>query len=234
MGRSDKRRPEQRNVDSRTEHGVVTVTLNPALDVSMSIDLLVPDRKLRAHDVRREAGGGGVNVSRVLRRLGVPNTSFVVTGGAIGDELLTLMRHEGLDVIGFTIDGTTRESVAITETNTARALGSADVVKPSQRELAEAGRAGSPRPLTRSNKRFRRCSDSDGRRVGDRLPAGPRVRCSPRGTASSGGTGRRRSVRSARWVPAIRWSPVSQQDSLVATTSCQRSASEWQPGRRRC
>ncbi|MGB7878527.1 MAG: 1-phosphofructokinase family hexose kinase [Ilumatobacteraceae bacterium] len=120
MGRSDKRRPDQRNVDSRPEHGVVTVTLNPALDVSMSIDLLVPDRKLRAHDVRREAGGGGVNVSRVLRRLGVPNTSFVVTGGAIGDELLTLMRHEGLDVIGFTIDGTTRESVAITETNTAR------------------------------------------------------------------------------------------------------------------
>ena len=120
MGRSDKRRPDQRNVDSRAEHGVVTVTLNPALDVSMSIDLLVPDRKLRAHDVRREAGGGGVYVSRVLRRLGVPNISFVVTGGGIGDELLMLMRHEGLAVIGFTIDGTTRESVAITETNTAR------------------------------------------------------------------------------------------------------------------
>ena len=44
----------------------------------------------------------------------------MVTGGAIGDELLTLMRHEGLDVMGFTIDGTTRESVAITGTNTAR------------------------------------------------------------------------------------------------------------------
>ena len=99
---------------------VLTVTLNPALDVSMSIDTLVPDRKLRAHDVRREAGGGGVNVSRVLRRLGVSNTAFVVTGGAVGDELLTLMRHEELDVIGFTIDGTTRESVAITEATTSR------------------------------------------------------------------------------------------------------------------
>lgn len=99
---------------------VLTVTVNPALDVSMAIDHLVPDHKLRAHDCRREAGGGGVNVSRALRRLGVPSTSFVVVGGAVGSELVSRIDAAGLEVLEFDIADTTRESVAITETCTNR------------------------------------------------------------------------------------------------------------------
>jgi 6-phosphofructokinase 2 len=99
---------------------VVTVAVNPALDVSMTVDHLVPDHKMRAHDLRREAGGGGVNVARALRRLGVPATSFVVVGGAIGSELASRMEAEGLDVAEFRIADNTRESVAIRETCTGR------------------------------------------------------------------------------------------------------------------
>jgi 6-phosphofructokinase 2 len=99
---------------------VLTVTVNPALDVSMAIEHLVPDHKMRAHDCRREAGGGGVNVSRALRRLGVPSTSFVVVGGSIGSELVSRIGAAGLDVVEFDIADTTRESVAITETCTNR------------------------------------------------------------------------------------------------------------------
>jgi len=104
--------------DSATQ--VLTVTVNPALDVSMTIDHLVSDKKIRAHDCQREAGGGGVNVSRVLRRLKVPSNSFVVVGGPIGSELLERMLGEGLDVTEFRIAGSTRESVAITEAHTGR------------------------------------------------------------------------------------------------------------------
>jgi len=100
--------------------GVLTVTLNPALDISVSVDQLVPDRKLRAPESRREPGGGGVNVSRVLNRLGVPNVSLVVAGGAIGIELVTRMRDEELDVVDVRIESDTRESFAITETTTDR------------------------------------------------------------------------------------------------------------------
>lgn len=105
---------------SADTESVLTVTLNPSLDLSMSVAQFVPDRKLRAFDDHREAGGGGVNVSRVLRRLDVPARSFVVVGGAVGSELASLMRDEDLDVVEFTISGTTRESVAITETTTER------------------------------------------------------------------------------------------------------------------
>jgi len=99
---------------------VLTVTLNPTVDVSTSVDQLVPDRKLRAPGWRREPGGGGVNVSRVLRRLGVPSTAFVVVGGATGAELATLMRDEGLVVVEFAGRCPTRESFAVTEDSTGR------------------------------------------------------------------------------------------------------------------
>ena len=99
---------------------VLTVTVNPSVDVSMVVARLVPDEKLRAHDCRREAGGGGVNVSRVLRRLDVPATSFVVAGGPVGSELVSLMNADGLYVSEFTITHTTRESIAVTESSTNR------------------------------------------------------------------------------------------------------------------
>jgi 6-phosphofructokinase 2 len=99
---------------------VLTVTLNPALDISLSVEQLVPDRKLRAAGSRREAGGGGVNVSRVLHRLDVPCVSLVVVGGAVGTELVARMRTEGLEVVDVPNDADTRESFAITESATAR------------------------------------------------------------------------------------------------------------------
>ncbi len=99
---------------------VLTVTLNPAVDISLSVDQLVPDRKLRAEGSRREAGGGGVNVSRVLHRLGVPCVSLVVAGGATGAELVVRLRGEGLAVVDVPIESDTRESFAITESATAR------------------------------------------------------------------------------------------------------------------
>jgi 6-phosphofructokinase 2 len=97
---------------------VLTITINPALDVSLEVERLVPDRKLRAELSRREPGGGGVNVSRVLRRLGVDAPSFVVVGGPVGAELVQLLGHEHVDVIDFPIVDDTRESLAITESTT--------------------------------------------------------------------------------------------------------------------
>jgi 6-phosphofructokinase 2 len=108
------------SIDARRPVPVLTVTLNPAVDVSMTVDRLVSEQKMRAYDVRREPGGGGVNVANVLRRLAVPATSLVVVGGATGDELTSLMRSCGLAVVEVPIDGSTRESVAIGESDTGR------------------------------------------------------------------------------------------------------------------
>ena len=50
--------------------GMLTVTLNPAVDASATVERLVPARKLRCENERRDAGGGGVNAARVGARLG--------------------------------------------------------------------------------------------------------------------------------------------------------------------
>ena len=102
--------PSRSELHGRGQAGpaVLTVTVNPAVDVSIVVEHLVPDQKLRGSDGRREAGGGGVNVSRVLRRLSVPTRTFVVVGGAIGAELVSLIGDAGLDVGEFTIAHPTR------------------------------------------------------------------------------------------------------------------------------
>src|SRR5436189_165727 len=49
---------------------IVTLTLNAALDVSCEADAVRPTDKIRTHGDRVDPGGGGINVSRVLQRLG--------------------------------------------------------------------------------------------------------------------------------------------------------------------
>jgi 6-phosphofructokinase 2 len=50
--------------------GIVTFTPNLALDVSTTIARVMPDHKLRCTAARYDPGGGGINVARVVRRLG--------------------------------------------------------------------------------------------------------------------------------------------------------------------
>ncbi len=99
---------------------VLTVTTNPALDVAITVDALVPDHKLRATHVRREPGGGGVNVARVLARFGVDVQAAVAVGGAVGDELIRLIEADGVMATAIRIEGSTRESIAITDASDAR------------------------------------------------------------------------------------------------------------------
>jgi 6-phosphofructokinase 2 len=88
---------------------VVTLTLNPALDVSFNVDGVEPGPKLRCHDVRHDPGGGGVNVARVIRRLGGRALAVFAAGGAAGGQLQTLLRRERTPHLAIPIAGETRE-----------------------------------------------------------------------------------------------------------------------------
>ena len=92
---------------------IVTVTLNPALDLSSDVEALVPNQKLRCGAPTVDPGGGGVNVSRAIRILGGESTPWVTQGGAVGQELVDRLEGEGLSPHAFPIAGSTRQSVAI-------------------------------------------------------------------------------------------------------------------------
>ena len=60
---------------------VVTLTFSPALDVATSVDVVTPSRKLRCDTPRQEPGGGGINVARVVQRLGADAVAVAPSGG---------------------------------------------------------------------------------------------------------------------------------------------------------
>lgn len=99
---------------------IVTVTLNPAIDVSTSVDRIAPTHKLRCARERRDAGGGGVNVARVVRRLGGDVVAAYPAGGPIGEMLQRLVGAEDVSSCVVPIAGDTRESFTVCETEHSR------------------------------------------------------------------------------------------------------------------
>ena len=97
---------------------IVTLTLNPALDIATSTDRVRPTHKLRCAEPRREPGGGGINVARVVQALGGEVTAIFPCGGAAGATIEKLLRDSGVPVAPVPIAGATRESFTVDETDT--------------------------------------------------------------------------------------------------------------------
>lgn len=97
---------------------ILTVTMNPALDVSACTGQVHPTSKLRCNSVQRHAGGGGVNVARVVHRLGGDCAALCMVGGPSGEMLTTLLQSEGVACIPVAIAGHTRESFTVLERTT--------------------------------------------------------------------------------------------------------------------
>ena len=75
---------------------VLTLTTNPALDVFTSIERVLPTHKLRCDRSIENPGGGGVNVARVLHRLGSNVKALYPVGGVTGRWHESLMKEEGI------------------------------------------------------------------------------------------------------------------------------------------
>lgn len=99
---------------------ILTVTLNPALDLSTAADEVRPDQKLRCDKPLVDPGGGGINVSRAIKIIGGQCTAMVALGGATGTRIAAMLKADGLSVIRLTAPGETRQSLAVTD----RATGS--------------------------------------------------------------------------------------------------------------
>ena len=97
---------------------ILTVTPNPALDVSTSTDRVEPEHKLRCGPTRLDPGGGGVNVSRVVRNLGGRSIAVYAAGGPTGQAYRELLDREGVASRLVRIAQSTRESFTVDETST--------------------------------------------------------------------------------------------------------------------
>lgn len=96
---------------------VTTVTLNPMLDKTVSIEKLERGAIHRASTMEMVAGGKGVNVSRQLKQLGVSTIASGFIGGWVGLIVAELIRAEGIEQEFIRTDVPTREGVTYREPN---------------------------------------------------------------------------------------------------------------------
>jgi 6-phosphofructokinase 2 len=100
------------------ESTIVTLTMNPALDITTDTDFVVPTDKMRCSAVRYDPGGGGINVARVARVLGASVAAVFPAGGPTGDLVTELLAPEVPP--RRRIAGSTRESFTVNETSSGR------------------------------------------------------------------------------------------------------------------
>ena len=99
---------------------IVSMTVNPAIDKSSSVAHVTAERKLYCKLPRFEPGGGGVNVSRAIKKLGGESLLLYPVGGLTGKMLQRLLDREGLNHLPFPIEGLIRESLVMLEESTGR------------------------------------------------------------------------------------------------------------------
>lgn len=97
---------------------IATLTLNPALDKSTLTERLVPEQKLRCAALQMDAGGGGINVSKGIAKLGGQSTAVFPAGGHNGRLLRELLEQAGVPTQPLEVPGDTRENLSVTETAT--------------------------------------------------------------------------------------------------------------------
>jgi 1-phosphofructokinase len=94
---------------------VVTVTANAALDRTLHLDELRIGRRQRVQSEHAQAGGKGVNVSRVLGALGFAVRSVVVLGGETGRTIERDLEASGLAPVAVAAPGESRTCLEILE-----------------------------------------------------------------------------------------------------------------------
>lgn len=97
---------------------VLTVTLNPCIDKSSKVEVLKPESKLRCAEIVNEPGGGGINISKALKKLDTPSVALFPAGGHNGNMLCSLLKEEGILFHAVDTKTETRENWVVLEAST--------------------------------------------------------------------------------------------------------------------
>ena len=92
---------------------IYTVTLNPALDLELTVAAIELDCVLRASTTQVDAGGKGFNVSRALAALGVPSIALGFVGGRTGEHLKARLEQLGISTDFVHVSGETRTNLSV-------------------------------------------------------------------------------------------------------------------------
>lgn len=94
---------------------IYTVTLNPALDKTAQVPRFTVDEVNRITGLREDPGGKGINVSKVIDRLGGRNRAVALLGGSVGAKIAGMLDEAGIDVWAFEASGETRTNLKVVD-----------------------------------------------------------------------------------------------------------------------
>ncbi len=97
---------------------ILTLTMNPALDMSCTTGEVAPNRKLRCEPPRFDPGGGGINVSAVIHEMGCKSTAVFPCGGPAGEQLVELVKTRGIRCRPVEIRNPTRTNLSVRDKST--------------------------------------------------------------------------------------------------------------------
>jgi 1-phosphofructokinase family hexose kinase len=94
---------------------IYTVTLNPALDRTLTVQSLRLGELNRARSVRLDHSGKGINVSRALRLLGVPSRIIAFLGGSTGKAIYDGLAANGFETTCVEVADETRQNITVVD-----------------------------------------------------------------------------------------------------------------------
>lgn len=97
---------------------IVTLTMNPVLDKTAEANLVVPEKKTRCETPVYEPGGGGLNVSRAIKKLGGESLAFFLAGGDNGKKVEQLLKEEKVTSKKINSGANTRENLMVYDKKT--------------------------------------------------------------------------------------------------------------------
>ena len=94
---------------------IITVTMNPAIDRTISIPALVRGGLNRISHIEQDAGGKGINVSKTIRALGGSSIAVGFIAGNAGEMIERTLKHSGIETDFIRISGETRTNTKVAE-----------------------------------------------------------------------------------------------------------------------
>ncbi len=94
---------------------IYTVTLNPALDKTVEIPSLTIDSVNRITKMRTDPGGKGINVSKVIHKLGNKSVAAGILGGDTGNAIQSALEAMGLETSFRFVEGETRTNLKVVD-----------------------------------------------------------------------------------------------------------------------
>ncbi|MDT0645835.1 1-phosphofructokinase family hexose kinase [Zunongwangia sp. F260] len=97
---------------------ILTLTVNPALDIYTTVEKVEPEVKMRSESPKKDPGGGGINISRVLQRMGTETKALYASGGFTGNFFSQLLDEEHIDHEPFKVKNDMRQNFGVFENST--------------------------------------------------------------------------------------------------------------------